>query len=86
MQKKSLTPHTYIQGTTHLMALCKVDIITRLLPRIFFIINELMSHVGIIWLTMLGPCHIVMNFSESKILIMSGFMSYDNSLMGPIKT
>jgi hypothetical protein len=43
-KKKALTPHTYVQGTTHIDNLRQVDPIARLRPRIFFIIDELMSH------------------------------------------
>jgi hypothetical protein len=42
-KQKTLTPHTYVQGTTHIDALHKVEPMARLRPRIFFIINELMS-------------------------------------------
>jgi hypothetical protein len=42
-KKKTLTPHTYVQGTLHLDVVHQVHPMARLKPRIFFIINELMS-------------------------------------------
>jgi hypothetical protein len=42
-KQKALTPHTYVQGTTHSDDSGEVEHIARLWPRIFFIINERMS-------------------------------------------
>jgi hypothetical protein len=42
-QTKELTPHTYVQGTTHIDALHQVDPMARLPPRILSLTNELMG-------------------------------------------
>jgi hypothetical protein len=70
----------------HIDGLHKVDPIARLRPRIFFIIDELMSHC---WHHMAHHARAMPHrneFMHMKILIMSGFMSYGSSLMGSIKT
>jgi hypothetical protein len=85
-KQKALTPHTYVQGTTHLDALHQVEPIARLRPRIFFIIDELMSQCWHHMAYHVGAMPHRNEFMHMKILIMSGFVSYGSSLMGSIKT
>jgi hypothetical protein len=85
-QTKALTPHTYVQGTTHFDALHQVEPIARLRARIFFIIDELMSQCRHHMAHHSRAMPHMIKFPHTKILIMSGFMSYESSLMGSIKT
>jgi hypothetical protein len=85
-KQKTLTPHTYVKGIMHFDALRQVEPIARLRPRIFFIINDLISRC----------CHHMAYHDEAmphwngslrlKILIIGGFLSYVISLMAPINT
>jgi hypothetical protein len=73
-KKKSLTPYTFVQGTTHLDTLRKVNLTNRLRPRIIFIINKLMSGC---WHHMDYRVRAMPDRNEflySKILIFCGFM------------
>jgi hypothetical protein len=85
-KRKTLTPHTYVQGTIDFNYLSNVEPIGRLNPRIFVVINELMSHCWHNVAHHVGSTTHRNGFLWPKILIMIGFMNCGSSLMGPIKT
>jgi hypothetical protein len=73
-KQKALTPHTYVQGNTHIDVLHQVDLITRLRLRILIITDEFMSQC---WNHISHDVGGMPHSNESlwmKILIWSGFM------------
>jgi hypothetical protein len=84
-KKKSLTPHTYIQGIVHPDRLCKVEPMASLKPRILFIIDELISQYWYHIVDHVNPIPHRNEFMNTNIISMSGFLSYGISLMGSIK-
>jgi hypothetical protein len=72
---KALTPHTYVQGTTHIDDLHRVDPMDRLRPRTLFIINELMSRCQHHTTHHIGAMPPRIKFLHMKILIVSSLES-----------
>jgi hypothetical protein len=70
----------------YLDSLHQVYPMARIRPRILFIIKELMIYC---WHHMAHHARAMQQckeFMQSNLLIVSGFMIYDNSMMGPINT
>ena len=85
-KEKTLTPHTYVQGTIHIDHVCQVEPIAKLRPTILLIIDEHMSHYQHHMTHHIGAMPRRNKILHTKILIMSDFVSYGKSLMRSIKT
>jgi hypothetical protein len=84
--KKEFTPHTCVQGTTHSNDLGELEPISKLRPRILFIIDEIM---GRYWHHMAYHAKAMPHSNKvlhTKMIVMSSFVSYHSSLMMLIKS